>query len=249
MKWEPLFAMAALLVLGVWLVAGLAKPVSSAELRAGASVLPFTIGNSKGVLEGVSPTPDQPERTYRLLFRSGASTDVLTESQLEPFLPREHIDRLNRSLKEGRSERRAVFRVLNITDWWGILWVSIGFLGQAAFFGRMFVQWVVSEKQGRSTIPEIFWWLSLLGGLALFTYFVWRQDIVGVIGQTTGVVIYARNLRLISKRRKRVRRQVERARQRRANSDDAQIDGISLSEAEISAQPGGFVEADPESDR
>ncbi|MEL7472603.1 MAG: lipid-A-disaccharide synthase N-terminal domain-containing protein, partial [Planctomycetota bacterium] len=67
-------------------------------------------------------------------------------------------------------------------------------------------QWVVSEKKRQSVVPEAFWWLSLVGGAALFTYFVWRRDIVGVLGQSTGVVIYARNLRLIHKQRRRERR-------------------------------------------
>ncbi len=49
----------------------------------------------------------------------------------------------------------------------------------------------------------MFWWLSFLGGVCLFTYFVWRKDAVGVLGQATGVVIYARNLRLIHKERTR----------------------------------------------
>jgi hypothetical protein len=52
-------------------------------------------------------------------------------------------------------------------------------------------------------IPASFWWLSLFGGVALFAYFVWRQDFVGVLGQSSGIVIYARNIRLIYKRRRR----------------------------------------------
>jgi lipid-A-disaccharide synthase-like uncharacterized protein len=54
-------------------------------------------------------------------------------------------------------------------------------------------------------VPEIFWWFSFAGGLFLFVYFVWRKDIVGVLGQATGVVIYARNLRLIYKQHARAR--------------------------------------------
>jgi lipid-A-disaccharide synthase-like uncharacterized protein len=33
--------------------------------------------------------------------------------------------------------------------------------------------------------------------LMLFVYFIWRKDIVGIIGQSTGVFVYARNLLLI----------------------------------------------------
>ncbi|MAY73785.1 MAG: hypothetical protein CMJ31_03500 [Phycisphaerae bacterium] len=87
------------------------------------------------------------------------------------------------------------------------MWVAVGLLGQAAFFGRMLAQWIMSEKRGESIVPEAFWWLSLIGGVSLFTYFVWRVDIVGVLGQSTGIVIYARNLRLIRKQRRRQARQ------------------------------------------
>jgi len=31
----------------------------------------------------------------------------------------------------------------------------------------------------------------------LFAYFAWRKDIVGIVGQSTGVFVYARNLILI----------------------------------------------------
>lgn len=37
----------------------------------------------------------------------------------------------------------------------------------------------------------------------LFAYFAWRRDIIGILGQTTGIVIYARNLRLITKEARR----------------------------------------------
>jgi lipid-A-disaccharide synthase-like uncharacterized protein len=91
------------------------------------------------------------------------------------------------------------------------MWVAVGFAGQMAFFGRMMIQWLVSEKQRKSVIPPLFWWLSLVGGVALFAYFAWRQDAVGVLGQTSGVVIYARNIRLIRKQRRREERAAVRA--------------------------------------
>ena len=37
------------------------------------------------------------------------------------------------------------------------------------------------------------------GGLGLFTYFVWRVDLVCGLVLSTSVVVYARNLRLIHK--------------------------------------------------
>ena len=47
-----------------------------------------------------------------------------------------------------------------------------------------------------------FWYLSFAGGAMLFIYAVYRLDPVFILGQSTGVVIYARNvwMRLREKR-------------------------------------------------
>ncbi|MCE9593041.1 MAG: lipid-A-disaccharide synthase N-terminal domain-containing protein [Planctomycetes bacterium] len=82
-----------------------------------------------------------------------------------------------------------------------MLWVTLGFAGQALFTGRMLLQWWASEKLKRSVVPESFWWASLVGGLMLLVYFVWRKDVVGVVGQSTGAFVYARNLVLIHRSR------------------------------------------------
>lgn len=76
-------------------------------------------------------------------------------------------------------------------------WVMIGFLGQAFFSLRFIVQWLSSEKRGRSHIPKSFWWFSLGGGATLFAYALHRQDPVFILGQGFGLFIYARNLQLI----------------------------------------------------
>lgn len=90
-----------------------------------------------------------------------------------------------------------IYKLLNITTPWGMWWVCIGFLGQALFTFRMLLQWWTSEKHKRSVVPVAFWWGSLFGGMMLFVYFIWRKDIVGIVGQSTGVFVYARNLVLI----------------------------------------------------
>lgn len=200
MKWEPVLAMVALVLLGAWLVAA---PSAHHELRDGARVIPFSMGPAKGDLE---VAPDDPP-TYRLLVRGEEPSPVMTREQMVAHYGEPTMQRVD------DSQGHALFRVLNITSWVSLVWVLIGFGGQIAFFGRMAIQWVVSESKKQSVIPTSFWWLSLVGGIALFTYFVWRKDIVGVMGQSTGVIIYARNLRLIHKRRKRDRRAARRARQ------------------------------------
>lgn len=80
-------------------------------------------------------------------------------------------------------------------------WVTIGVLGQACFFMRFFVQWIASERKGESVIPVQFWYLSIVGSLILLAYSIHQNDPVFILGQSTGTVIYLRNLALIYKRK------------------------------------------------
>lgn len=83
-----------------------------------------------------------------------------------------------------------------------IIWFIVGFAGQAMFTMRFVVQWIYSEKKGRSVIPLAFWYLSLAGGLTLFSYAVFRKDPVFIVGQAGGILVYARNLQLIARERR-----------------------------------------------
>ncbi len=82
-------------------------------------------------------------------------------------------------------------------DYWKIL----GFTAQGMFFGRFFIQWLVSERKGESTVPLAFWIFSVLGGSLLLVYAIHQQDEVFIMGQAGGLVIYCRNLMLIYKKR------------------------------------------------
>jgi lipid-A-disaccharide synthase-like uncharacterized protein len=95
-----------------------------------------------------------------------------------------------------------LYRLLTVTSLAGVAWVVFGFLGQAVFMGRMVVQIIASEKAKSSVVPPAFWWLSLLGASMLMIYFIWRKDPVGFLGQSTGWVIYLRNIWLIYGRKK-----------------------------------------------
>ena len=77
----------------------------------------------------------------------------------------------------------------------------LGMLGQALFFSRFLVQWIASEKKGRSVVPLSFWYLSIGGGGLLLVYALWRKDPVITLGQTVGLFVYIRNLMLIHRRR------------------------------------------------
>jgi lipid-A-disaccharide synthase-like uncharacterized protein len=81
-------------------------------------------------------------------------------------------------------------------------WVVLGFIGQTMFGSRFFIQWIVSEKRGESTIPEIFWYLSMAGSAILFSYAIYRRDPVFIMGQCSGIFIYTRNIMLIYKKKR-----------------------------------------------
>jgi lipid-A-disaccharide synthase-like uncharacterized protein len=79
------------------------------------------------------------------------------------------------------------------------LWVAFGFIAQAMFFLRFFIQWIATERKRQSVIPNSFWWFSLTGGIMLLIYSLYRRDPVFIVGQATGVFIYVRNLWFIYK--------------------------------------------------
>ncbi|HXO27334.1 MAG TPA: lipid-A-disaccharide synthase N-terminal domain-containing protein [Thermoanaerobaculia bacterium] len=67
-------------------------------------------------------------------------------------------------------------------------------LGQLLFSGRFLVQWVASERRKTSIVPRSFWYLSIAGGATLLGYALYKRDPVFILGQSAGLLIYARNL-------------------------------------------------------
>lgn len=78
-----------------------------------------------------------------------------------------------------------------------LLWICVGFFGQMLFSARFIIQWLTSEKHRKSVIPNAFWYFSIVGGIVLLAYAVYKQDPVFILGQFTGLFIYLRNLYLI----------------------------------------------------
>lgn len=199
LKWEPAALMVLVLGLGLWIAFG---PGSKPKFPTTPDALTqeVRIGNTRGVLEAFTPAgASQP--TLRLWIKDGPNPPApLSEAQARDMLG-------SRVVEETLGQKRNwVFKTFNITSWSSVVWVGIGLIGQLAFSGRMVLQWIVSEKQRKSVISESFWWFSLFGGVTLFSYFVWRQDPVALLGQASGIVIYARNIRLIYKHKSRVLR-------------------------------------------
>ncbi len=77
-----------------------------------------------------------------------------------------------------------------------LLIFALGFLSQALFFGRVVIQWFMSEKEGRVISPTIFWQLSLFGSLFMLVYGILRNDFAIILGQLIVYFVYVRNLQL-----------------------------------------------------
>ena len=89
-------------------------------------------------------------------------------------------------------------------SWFGRFWILFGFAAQLIFTARFLVQLLASERKGKSYIPVSFWYLSLVGAAMLLIYAVfWKHDPVVALGQSTGGIVYVRNLMLIKKERNR----------------------------------------------
>jgi lipid-A-disaccharide synthase-like uncharacterized protein len=80
----------------------------------------------------------------------------------------------------------------------------VGVLGQFVFSMRFIVQWIASERKRESVVPVAFWYISIIGGVLTAIYAAWRRDPVFLVAQTSGLVVYVRNLMLIKARVRRL---------------------------------------------
>ena len=82
-------------------------------------------------------------------------------------------------------------------------WLIFGLLAQLMFAARFLVQWISSERAGKSVIPFAFWILSVAGGLMTLLYGLVKREPVIIVGQGLATFIYLRNIMLIFKERNR----------------------------------------------
>jgi len=75
-------------------------------------------------------------------------------------------------------------------------WLGLWAAGQAAYFARFGVQWLLSEWWGKSVIPRVFWLLSCIGACCQAPGFFMRPepDWINGFGQSFNLLIYARSL-------------------------------------------------------
>jgi len=100
--------------------------------------------------------------------------------------------------------KEAVVQILeNAMGTGAIPWymLLVGLLGQIFFSMRFLLQWLISEKQGRSVMPISFWFCSIGGAAFLLAYSLYRQDPIFILGQSFGFIVYTRNLMLIKQER------------------------------------------------
>lgn len=95
------------------------------------------------------------------------------------------------------ADRHWLMQVLLVDDWAGVWLAVFGLAAQVLFMSRMLVQWITSERARRSIIPTSFWWYSLAGATMLLAYGVMRRDVVIIVAQAFGLLVYSRNLYLI----------------------------------------------------
>ncbi|HEX8416944.1 MAG TPA: lipid-A-disaccharide synthase N-terminal domain-containing protein [Methylobacterium sp.] len=82
-------------------------------------------------------------------------------------------------------------------------WLVFGLAAQLVFGSRFVLQWIASERAGRSVMPLSFWFLSIAGGLMTLVYGFVRREPVIIFGQGLSTIIYLRNLALILRERRR----------------------------------------------
>lgn len=77
------------------------------------------------------------------------------------------------------------------------LWLLIfGSMGQIIFTLRFVYQWLYSKRKNESLLPIGFWIISLVGSLIIVAYAIYRRDPVLILGQSTGLLAYSRNIYL-----------------------------------------------------
>jgi lipid-A-disaccharide synthase-like uncharacterized protein len=82
-------------------------------------------------------------------------------------------------------------------------WLAFGLSAQLFFTARFLVQWISSERAGKSIVPIAFWFFSMGGGLLTLIYGLEKREPIIVLGQALSMIVYIRNVILIVRARAR----------------------------------------------
>lgn len=87
-----------------------------------------------------------------------------------------------------------------LVTWWKV----VGYLGVFLFAGRWVVQVVATGKKGYTQMPDLFWYMSILGSFMLLAYFIFgKNDSVGILSNLMPSAIAIYNLSMNIRYRKR----------------------------------------------
>jgi lipid-A-disaccharide synthase-like uncharacterized protein len=78
-------------------------------------------------------------------------------------------------------------------------WLAFGLVAQLSFAARFLIQWIMSERAGKSVVPMAFWFFSVAGGTMTLIYGLVKREPVIIFGQLLSNIIYVRNIMLIWK--------------------------------------------------
>ncbi len=78
-------------------------------------------------------------------------------------------------------------------------WLVFGLAAQLVFGTRFWVQWIASERAGKSVVPLAFWFISIAGGSMTLLYGLVEREPIIIFGQLSSNIIYVRNIMLIWK--------------------------------------------------
>lgn len=84
-------------------------------------------------------------------------------------------------------------------------WLLLGTIGQTIFASRFIYQWIYSEYKKESIFPLGFWVISIVGSAIIILYAIFAKDLVLLVGQGFGIIVYSRNfyLRTVENRNKK----------------------------------------------
>jgi lipid-A-disaccharide synthase len=91
-----------------------------------------------------------------------------------------------------------------MSEEWRIWLYPFGFLSGIFFGLRFLVQWLQSERAGKSIVPALFWKLSIVGNLLLFAHSFIQIHFPLCLVQALNIVLFWRNLNLMQPKKKQV---------------------------------------------
>ena len=81
----------------------------------------------------------------------------------------------------------------------------LGLFATMFFTSRFIIQWIASERAKRSVMPEVFWWVSVIGSGLMIIYPIYYGRLSVLLGHVTGWIVYIRNIWLIERHKRSIR--------------------------------------------